>query len=321
MIKKLLILGILLVGLIYFSTPVYATLGSDPVLEDFDNYNFFGDVWGIRSVDNLVPPNTKQMLFTIPISDYHLFDKLGAESTIVLTDGVDTQIIKFSDLGYISGSHSITFANYTSLEVSAFTINIIQSWESVVGGYVDYINANTSLGYDASLKTVRYMYGSTIYAQRTFTHTPPNLTYMDVLDEDYEFKGWVDITGEYFNFRKVNDSDLSDDGYFYLYAVIVKEYPTLDITPISPNTPDIISNALTYIGFNNSVGKIMIYVVFAILITGGMLWMSLDTMIIIVGNALVFAVFIFMGWLPIYVIVIMSLIFIVGMFKPMTKGG
>ncbi|MEM0173624.1 MAG: hypothetical protein QXI16_03860, partial [Sulfolobaceae archaeon] len=82
-----------------------------------------------------------------------------------------------------------------------------------------------------------------------------------------------------------------------------------------------LEHILTVTGFNNPLGKLIIYTVVMLVTVGLMLWIKLELFIIMLVEVVIFAFFIFLGWIPIYMIIILGSIFLLGFTKSISKGG
>lgn len=136
----------------------------------------------------------------------------------------------------------------------------------------------------------------------------------------YDFAGWLYEDGTLADLSNI-DFSYNINGYISLTA----DYKLVmaidgDIEDID-NTPSALDHILTVTGFNNPNGKLLIYGFILILTTVLLRLAKLETFIVILVELIIFGVFIFLGWLPIYVIIILGLIFILSLIKTFSKGG
>jgi hypothetical protein len=85
-------------------------------------------------------------------------------------------------------------------------------------------------------------------------------------------------------------------------------------------TSDFLTSLLIPIGFNNTVGKIIIYLLIAVMITFILVYFKMHTFITLLINTLLLGVFVFIGWIPIYVVIVLGLTFMLGIYKTVQGG-
>ena len=137
----------------------------------------------------------------------------------------------------------------------------------------------------------------------------------------YDFQGWFeheDDGGLQYYFDGALDEYIPGV-QAHLYArwersqEFAFEETTLDL-------PDAIMNALGLAGLNTVGGRTLIYFIIVLILTVSLLLLNLSPVIIISVNFVLSTIFMFMGWFPIYMIVILGGALLFG-FMAAIKGG
>ena len=144
--------------------------------------------------------------------------------------------------------------------------------------------------------------------------------------QEYELYYWVIIPERTWTFRDVELA--GDTAVTFEYSQHIEEITedftlTVDLpidepwpfAPIpQPPTPDTaLENLLASIGFFNTTGFLTLFFLFNIIMTIIMIWLKMPSILYALGYTLVFALFITLGLLPIWVIVSFSVV-IIGFF-------
>jgi hypothetical protein len=137
----------------------------------------------------------------------------------------------------------------------------------------------------------------------------------------YNFIGWRTITGELFSVDNVKPEYKDENGYIFLYAVFANvRGETFVPTNPSPNTPNSIFVLMDAIGIYNDAGFMIVYFIIMAIIIVTLLYFKLNSAIVLMISLLVTGIFIYLGWLPIFVIILMAMLFLIGIFTAF-KGG
>ncbi|MEM0173085.1 MAG: hypothetical protein QXI16_01100 [Sulfolobaceae archaeon] len=169
-------------------------------------------------------------------------------------------------------------------------------------------------------ETVTYYVGGRVWYKTYYDEIPPKP--VDPYIQNFEFIGWWVFNGidyDYYDFTPFEfgsyesyDTRLNAQFKFNPVRLGEGEYD---------NTPSALEKLLTVTGLNNTIGKLLLYVITLLLTIGLMLWIKLDVFIITLVEIILFGLFIFMGWIPIYMIIILGLIFATALIKSLKKGG
>jgi uncharacterized repeat protein (TIGR02543 family) len=140
----------------------------------------------------------------------------------------------------------------------------------------------------------------------------------------YVFTGWRTITGVSFDFEvdSIQEDFYNDSGDFLLYASFINTdgYGTLD-PDVVENTPDGFIGFLSIVGLDNETGFMLVFVILNIIIIVLSLLLKLDYGIPLLISMILYGLFIFLGTLRIYVIVILALLYILFIVGKFVIGG
>lgn len=169
--------------------------------------------------------------------------------------------------------------------------------------------------------TVTYYVGGRLWYKTYYDDIPPKPIDPDI--ENFQFLGWWSFNGidyDYYNGIDPIPWDYYSADDISLVAQF-KFIPTPKGVGEYDNTPSSLEHILTVTGFNNPLGKLIIYTVVMLVTVGLMLWIKLELFIIMLVEVVIFAFFIFLGWIPIYMIIILGSIFLLGFIRSISKGG
>jgi hypothetical protein len=229
---------------------------------------------------------------------------LGTVGTIEENDGYgETETLDLGDCTAIKVKVYQSFVTIPSEE----GVTWINSWETLATAWVYqlgrlvYYHSQMAL-YDSEFSVYGFNPPS--------DPTPPT---------DYTFNGWKTITGDYFDFDAgITDPDwleVDEDGYDYLtlWASFVNLYdPSIEL-PQNPvdNSPTGFLDILDAFGLDDDGGKMIVFYVIALVAVFGLLAIKPireNSFVIIIVLIALTALFMFLGWLPVWSSVITFLI-------------
>lgn len=108
-------------------------------------------------------------------------------------------------------------------------------------------------------------------------------------------------------------------GVYTLYATYEAKLNS-DVDDVGGVGDSIITDVLTLLGMNNEAGKIIMYFILILLLTAGLALIKLSALVIVMINLVVSSFFIFMGWLPMYAIIVIILTMLILLVFTFKKG-
>jgi hypothetical protein len=312
---------------------------------DTDTYTIYDNAGSSNdyiAVTLNVPSESYVLTINLLPNEYHTLSNSTIEARITMYNNVLDEWFTWSWTGfvdsYIGGYHKIYWERLgiqDAINAGAYdsiTITIPQSWTDGVApaNYKTDLEAYTIPAFDEFNYKVVYMDQLSQYADYIFTTIPPDPP--NPTKEGYTFIGWFKADGTRYNFNyaipleeMVLDTELSggfNAGYqFYLYSRYVSSSTVdTDIEEFDTNLPEGIEDLLQGIGFNNASGFIVLYVILSLGIIILFLSFHLGAFPIIISLIGITAGFIFLGLLPLWFIIIITLVLATVFFWSM-KGG
>lgn len=206
-----------------------------------------------------------------------------------------------------------------------FGIEMVQTYSGNANPlYVEWFNERFEFSFDTEIEhdgiyEITYQIGDVLYYKYLFNSGNIPDKPIDPVFDNLRFTGWYLDDGTLYDFTAPIPFDPIPTDVI-LTAKFKFQAPE-GTGGIVDNTPSALETILTVSGFNNVVGKLIIFIFVTILVTVLLLWLKLETFIIMIVDTLVFGLFIFLGWIPLYVIIILGLVFVTGVIKTMNKGG
>jgi hypothetical protein len=159
-----------------------------------------------------------------------------------------------------------------------------------------------------SPNTVVFLDGLTTYYTTQYITTIPFPD--DPTRTDFDFNFWQDINGNPFT-NPIADSSQLIDGTLYLYANFSASYTITLPTPV-PNTVDSPIDVILYnTGFFNTAGFLLLYLVLILALNIGLWYIGIGSNYAsLIGNIAITTIFMFLGYLPIYVSALMIMLYI-----------
>ena len=339
MIKKLYIIAIL------FLTIINVSLLDTKAIETFSPFSYVsngtsGDVkyHTLYSHYFPIPAEPTYLSLYIPKTSYYkssitaslhsaiyLYNDVNLAGDHVWLDSVDWEVLWVTNFNGQMFLDDVALAFYNFDDYDYFSITLYQDYASMPNvDYLRWFNERFEFTWDDEIagnwgtKDLTYIVNDAPYYEVMFTTIPD--APVDPIADNLLFNGWRDIDGNIYDFTTTLLSDVDQPvGATTLMATWVLNIPS-DVVVPTDSTPSALTTFLTTLGFNNTIGKLIIYFALMLVVTFFLITIEFNGFIIILINVLLYAVFIFLGWLPIYMIIILGLIFATGLVKSF-KGG
>lgn len=198
------------------------------------------------------------------------------------------------------------------------TLPLVILDESNIAGHMQLLNELTEVEYNATelgsdvLKTVYYIIDDYVYQSFTFMWTPPEIrdAPFDRIIKGKRLKYWALEDGTRFLFGEPVTEDMLVDNALYLYGVF-----EVDPYYVQPPTDDVPSGdlgdvpldplaVLTLLGLNDKWGHMLIYTIACLLIIFALVALRASSTVISIVLITVTALFIFLGLLQWWVILL-----------------
>lgn len=246
------------------------------------------------------------------------------EAGITVSQSYDLQDFVREEYGSIIFD-SATIADLGLEQYSSFYLELMCYYSDHADPiFISWLNDRFDYGFEelevgVGSFTTYYYIGNKIY------YISPYMMTDDIPDrpidphiDNLTFRGWRLPDGQEYNFTTPIENVYGEDLILSAKFVIqgIENRPD-----IHDNTPSAMITLLNFAGLNNTFGKILIYVIVLVFTSALLLWFKLDDFAIVIVEAVIFGGFIFLGWIPIYMIVILGIMFIIVIIKSVTKGG
>jgi hypothetical protein len=190
----------------------------------------------------------------------------------------------------------------------------------------DEIGATESVLMDTSAATAYFYFDFEIYAivpmEETGVH---DLTYAPWFEpptprlSGYVYNGWYTSDGGLYNFGDFVEVEEYAPSRVHFYAGLSPVAPIGEDAELAAEG-DIITNVLTMIGFNNDAGRVIIFALIALVVMVALAGLKMP---MFVGALVVIVIatgFIFLGWLPTYAFILISMASVALMFISLKRG-
>ena len=319
---------LLLSGLFTFS------LQTNAATTTWTNTNFYSTFYGFVSVCIPLDPTIEVLTISIPENTYFLYETGGIDSIITFNSGDScsgsSREIEFFEVDPNGSINKTYFFDYsdTAFVVKSMRIRIMHSFQNITpSGFNVYIADNLEFNQEAPY-TVIYYNGFVEYDLKLFAVNVPQTT--DPTRSGFVFDYWKDRNGDVYDYQlPPNESqlqlDLNGNQVFYLYASF-SESIEIDLSdfdffpPILPSDRPI-DIILFNTGFYNDAGFVFLYALF-IIGSSVLLWfLKVPTLVNVIDDIVITALFMIAGYLPLYVAIIMIMLFIVMIISINKSGG
>jgi hypothetical protein len=331
MLKKILTFTFfLLTGLFSFS------LQTNAASTTFTYTNYFSTVHGLASACIPINPDPRILTVSVPDNPYTVYQAGGINSAIDFfpTSNCSGGIVSSKNFSAIdnTGTFNKTYV-FDYSDIVAFTpISMrIRLMTNLTGfapsGYVNFMNDEFDYNQNAPFTVIAYD-GFTIYESEFYATIVPYPG--DPTRTGFVFDYWKDRNGDVFSFELPPDPsllsiDLNGNQVLYLYASF-SESIEIDLTdfdffpPILPSDRPI-DIILFNTGFYNDAGFVFLYALF-IIGSSVLLWfLKVPTLVNVIDDIVITALFMIAGYLPLYVAIIMIMLFIVMIISINKSGG
>ena len=329
MLKKLLITFLLAFSIAFplaYRSPEVSAY-TYQVAEDWEAYNFYSTYWGMRITGSIVP-YAETATFTIPDSDYNLDDLGGIQSAFVCTfeESVNDETLPLTTLSaYRYGNtYYIPMQTVGCYGAYSYAIFVMQDWTTAPDNFVTFWNLNANVFFDYPLATqVRYYNNFVLYEQSLF-YTYPTPPADPTPAAGFEFVGWRLADGRLYTFDYMTPdlltiTNVGDAPSLNLYALYRSELAE-DLTPDEPVPDSAFQSLLTAFGLWNDAGTTFLYVLLLIIAVFLLVWWKAPLWLYLVAGLGITAMFTFLGYLPIGVMVVMFMLFAVIFLLSLKRG-
>lgn len=208
----------------------------------------------------------------------------------------------------------IPYDTYDLNEAIYFSLYIIVDDNNMDA--LDSANRNMVVDFNKDINVVYFM------SQSTLLSTSVLLTYGGVPTAPadptpptgFEFTGWFLENGDIYNFTHLGSDDFTDNViHIYAYFRVAGTSSDYGTTDDTPDTGTNIYNVLSAFGFATDVGFIFIYLGLIVLVSVGLVVVRISGFIVLVVDIMITALFMYLGFLPLYVIALVFITLVVGM--------
>jgi len=328
MMRNLLKLAVM-IGMILF-IPLFTVKAVEivPISTTWDAVQGSNSDWALYTDFIILPTQTQELEIEVPNTIYleesnndytssmELFYK---DSTILILEITDYNpnlhgYASF-DLDQISVLNNLDVRDLMSIRFI-----FAQAFSSVPDEYIDDWTSNFTIDVIRLARFVLFYSRLLLYTQVSYYDTfslpddPP-------APLGYTFSGWMTITGDRFDINAISDDAYDENGYLYLYAVFLNlRGDTYEPTPINPNNPTQLYTLLTALGLYNDAGFMIIFLVLSLVIIFGLLALKINGIVIVICHAMLTSLFIFLGWLPLFAIILIIMIYLIALLIT-SRGG
>jgi uncharacterized repeat protein (TIGR02543 family) len=332
MVKKLILMTVLMLGIVFTVSMKQVNALDAPVDLDWVSNEYASTYWQMMIEEIPVPLDTTSFSFRVPNSIDIDWDQEFSQFASFIRFRTPSGNHDFSLLPTTISSMYVSFAYTLALvegvdvsDATMIDIYIVLKPETLTepitsGGitfttYAGFWNYYTSMWFDYPLFTVRFYNAMILYDTYTFISVPDKPTDPTPLP-NYVFTGWRTINGDIFDFTFVTEnmfSNIGTNAVLNLYAQFqLNQDIEFDTGDPDINAPQALTTILTAFGMNNYSGFIVLYVLCLSALTIGLLLLKLSGFIIVLVDIIVTALFMFLGWLPIFVSIIIMMVFTLG---------
>ena len=310
MFKKLIFSFIFsITAILSFSTNIFASTTTFTNTQAYSNfYYLFSDTIEINQDANI-------FTLDIPKNDYTVYELGGVRSAIIFytnNDGTGTnEYVYLDDLDdtlSVNKLYSVQLSTLSITPLSAKLLLMHNQGSVLPSGYAAFMAAETEYSFEAP-NTVYYYSEGQIYFSAYFINNVPRPTDPTLLG--FTFQYWKDINGNVYDFQLPPTEDqLNSNNEFYLEAVFFKDFTITPPSQLPPGVDEPLDIILFNTGFFNTPGFVLIYFILTILLNIGLWRLGSTTIPTLIGNITLTSLFMFLGYLPIYISALMIVLFI-----------
>jgi hypothetical protein len=316
MIKKVFVFLVLLLSMTFYSVldSEAATVGNF----SFGSFNVYGSFYAVRSNCVTIPGGTDIVIFEI--GDYGrselVYEAGGVDSvaafytdtTCSVTDLVGSlELYDISPGAFVNTYYEVDLGlEFPDEVITAMRLTIMTTYSSPMGSTF-LINLGSASQYtmDEAPYTVKYIFGFNIWEQRRFLTRVPSPERGDPSISNNDFLGWVTRDGDAYRYTIPSD-DMFIDGVLYLYASFAPIYEDMEFpTASDPGVYDPLDTILINTGFYNTPGFMILFVLAVLAASVGLALISAPAIVIVLADIMITAVFLFLGYLPLFTALVM----------------
>lgn len=310
MFKKIFLTFILTItSFLVFSTNVFASTTS------FTNTNAYSIYYFLLSDTIVLNPDATVFTFDIPENDYTVYELGGVYSEVIFYTNDDgtgtTETIRLEDLDDTLSVNKLYSVLLSDLSITALSVKLqlMHNQGSVLpGGYAAFMDANTEYSFDTPNSVIYYSEGS-VYFSSYFVNDVPMPS--DPTKAGFVFQYWKDINNEVYDFQlPPQENQLDANNVFYLEAVFLKQFTIIPPSELPPGVDEPLDIILFNTGFFNTPGFVLLYFIVIMVLNLGLWRLGSPSISTLIANIAVTSFFIFFGYLPLYISILMIVFFI-----------
>ena len=319
MLKKIFTTFILLMSSLFiFSNNVYGSTTT------FTNTNAYSTFFFLLSDVIVMNQDADVFTFDIPTNDFTVYELGGVYSEVIFftnDDGTGTfENIRLEDLDdtlSVNKLYSVLISNLSITPLSV-KLQLMHNSSQLPAGFDAFMSDSTEHSFEAPYAVIYYSEGS-VYFSSFYINTVPQPT--DPTKVGFVFQYWKDINGVVYNYQlPPQQNQLDEDDVFYLEAVFFVQFTIIPPGPPGTGVNTAIDTILFNTGFFNTPGFVLLYFLLTILLNLGLWNLGSPTIGTLIGNIVLTSLFMFLGYLPLYVSALMIILFItIGITQ--SKGG
>lgn len=135
----------------------------------------------------------------------------------------------------------------------------------------------------------------------------------------YVFNGWYTSDGGLYDFGDYVEAEETNPDRVHFYAGLSPVAPIGEDAELAAEG-DIITNVLTMIGFNNDAGRVIIFALIALVVMVALAGLKMPMFVGALVVIVLATAFIFLGWLPTYAFILISMASVALMFISLKRG-
>jgi len=297
----------------------------------FNYVNFFATDYGLVSLCEELDNTSDILTLDIPQNNFTDFSTLGGVDSAVAfyTDTTCQNQLQGFDLYDIQPSSNVNTTYFFEFDYltpgqtpRSFTLTLATTLTQAQApsGYVTFMSNNTTFTTTTPNKVIYFSEGEFYYEAYWILNVPQPLP-GDPTKLGFTFQYWKDINGNVYNYQLPPQPELLDtNNIFYLEAVFFKDFTITPPGPPGTGQYGPIDTILFNTGFFNTPGFVLLYFILTILLNLGLWNLGSPTIATLIGNITLTSLFMFLGYLPLYVSALMIILFItIGITQ--SKGG
>ena len=320
MLKKIFTTFILLISSLFiFSNNVFASTTT------FTNTNAYSTFYFLLSDVIVINQDATVFTFDIPKNDFTVYELGGVYSEVIFysnNNGTGTsETIRLEDLDDTLSVNKLYSVLLSDLSITPLSVKLqlMHNQGSVLpGGYAAFMASNTEYSFEAPFSVIYYSEGN-VYFSSFYINNVPQPT--DPTKVGFVFQYWKDVNDEVYDFQlPPTENQLDANNVFYLEAVFFKQFTIIPPGPPGTGVYSPIDTILTNTGFFNTPGFVLLYFILTILLNLGLWNLGSPTIGTLIANITLTSLFMFLGYLPLYISALMIMLFItIGITQ--SKGG